>query len=95
MAAWRERLGPEGVREHDTAWRRSRGVGPRLPKLSEKERKERAKLRGRTKALRYQKPSSCSVCGNEGDVEAHHPDYAKPNHVVWVCRPCHAKITWS
>lgn len=39
------------------------------------------------------KPSSCSICGKEGIIHAHHEDYEKPLDVVWVCAKCHRKIT--
>lgn len=31
----------------------------------------------------------CAYCGSDMNVDAHHPDYAKPLDVVWLCRPCH------
>jgi hypothetical protein len=30
----------------------------------------------------------CFVCGSP-DSQAHHPDYAKPLDVQWLCRDCH------
>ena len=30
-------------------------------------------------------------CG-EVKVEMHHPDYAKPLEVQWLCRPCHLNL---
>jgi len=33
------------------------------------------------------KPMPCWVCGQK--AEAHHPDYARPLEVVWLCRPHH------
>lgn len=33
----------------------------------------------------------CEVCSNE-KVEAHHPDYAEPLKVVWLCRKHHGEI---
>src|ERR1700687_3295425 len=35
------------------------------------------------------KPNTCSKCGEETEIEAHHPDYRKPLYVLWICRPCH------
>ena len=34
----------------------------------------------------YRQP--CVVCGRQ-PVDAHHPDYAKPLEVVWLCKPHH------
>ena len=46
-------------------------------------------------AIRYGKmtpPDTCSICWHDGKIEAHHPDYAKPLEIEWVCRPCHLAI---
>jgi len=42
-------------------------------------------LRGKLR----QKP--CRHCG-ESRTERHHPDYARPLYVIWLCRPCHLKL---
>jgi len=36
-----------------------------------------------------QKP--CRHCG-DARSERHHPDYARPLFVIWLCRPCHLKL---
>ena len=28
-------------------------------------------------------------CGSIQKTQAHHPDYTKPLHVIWLCPPCH------
>lgn len=45
------------------------------------------------KALRTGKlvRQPCAHCGAVR-TEAHHPDYAKPLDVVWLCRRCHLKL---
>lgn len=54
-----------------------------------------ARLKSRTRAITRKLIQSgqlvkqpCQFCGKE-DVEAHHPDYSKPEYVWWVCRWCH------
>jgi hypothetical protein len=42
-------------------------------------------LRGKLR----QKP--CRHCG-DAKAERHHPDYARPLYVIWLCRPCHLKL---
>jgi len=32
---------------------------------------------------------SCSKCGGNNDVMAHHEDYTKPLEILWLCRLCH------
>lgn len=37
------------------------------------------------------KPSACSHCKNSRKhVQMHHPDYTKPEQVMWLCSGCHA-----
>lgn len=31
----------------------------------------------------------CSVCLSTARIEGHHPDYSRPLHVIWLCKPCH------
>lgn len=36
------------------------------------------------------KSADCAWCGSTRQIVAHHPDYARPLMVVWICRKCHA-----
>ena len=40
---------------------------------------------------RIVRPTTCSRCGRGGKIEGHHPDYAKPLDVVWLCTICHGQ----
>lgn len=35
----------------------------------------------------------CSSCGSTDRVEAHHPDYDEPLHIIWLCHNCHREIS--
>jgi DNA-directed RNA polymerase subunit RPC12/RpoP len=35
------------------------------------------------------RPRRCPVCETRGPVEAHHPDYTKPDYIEWRCVRCH------
>jgi hypothetical protein len=37
------------------------------------------------------RPDSCTWCGVACRPHGHHPDYAQPLVVEWVCRPCHLR----
>ena len=37
-------------------------------------------------------PEICSNCGWRNDIIAHHPDYGKPNEIIWLCIYCHKKL---
>jgi len=41
---------------------------------------------------KIKKPSVCSQCGSALRVEAHHPNYAFPLKVIWLCRRCHRAL---
>lgn len=45
------------------------------------------------KAGRLVKSKTCTWCGAGGPIEGHHPDYARPFMVVWLCRRCHHQHT--
>ena len=36
-------------------------------------------------------PQPCADCGS-AEAEMHHPDYAQPLKVEWLCRPCHLSL---
>lgn len=40
---------------------------------------------------RLRKPAHCSKCKKAGRIEGHHPDYAKPLEVIWLCSGCHTE----
>ena len=44
------------------------------------------------KTGKISKPESCEICGNEGNIQAHHADYSKSFDVVWCCQKCHAEL---
>jgi hypothetical protein len=43
------------------------------------------------KARRHHRkaPDACQMCGLKKRLERHHPDYALPLLIVWLCKPCH------
>ena len=64
----------------------------RHPLTEEQRRKENVRAMARVYSRRgrlRQKP--CRHCG-ESRTEHHHPDYARPLYVIWLCRPCHLKL---
>lgn len=44
------------------------------------------------KSNRIIRPNYCSNCESSCFPEAHHPNYNKPNEVIWLCRSCHRKL---
>ncbi len=35
------------------------------------------------------RPETCSKCGREAKIQAHHTDYKHYTHFVWLCSSCH------
>jgi transposase-like protein len=71
-------------------WRRTQGMAPAAPPLSEEERRKRRLARYRYRmSQNRERPGTCALCGKEGPVERHHPDYSKPRLVTWLCKSCH------
>lgn len=80
------------VREyHKTKYReRARAVKAAWAKRNPEKRKAQQKVANALKSGRLKK-TPCETCGKE-KVEAHHPDYTKPFHIIWLCRSCHAEL---
>lgn len=38
------------------------------------------------------KPTKCSCCGEEKELQAHHEDYSKPLEIIWLCAKCHSAL---
>lgn len=86
----KERIGRAYCRACDAMFRRQ--WCKRHPMTEERRWKEsvRAMARGYSRRGRLrQKP--CRHCG-ESRSERHHPDYARPLFVIWLCRPCHLML---
>lgn len=65
-------------------------------------RANRHKRNAQTKAKRAARSgkipikTSCERCGaKKVKLHKHHPDYAKPLDVVFLCPPCHGKAHWK
>jgi len=39
---------------------------------------------------RLKRGEHCEGCGLQKPIQKHHPDYARPLLVLWLCKPCHA-----
>lgn len=63
-------------------------------KRSEKRYPERGsawnKLKYALLNKKIKKSKECQKCFRKEKLYGHHPDYAKPLEVVWMCRGCHA-----
>jgi hypothetical protein len=87
MRAWRRR-NPERQKALTKAWE---AAHPDYRANATKERRKRdyVKVKAR-ETLRVEvregriKRGACEICG-EPSAEAHHPDYAKPLDVIWLC----------
>jgi len=54
----------------------------------EKERPRRL-FRYAVRVGKITNPHECQKCNTKTFTQAHHPDYAKPYDVIWLCPRCH------
>ena len=52
-------------------------------------RKAKSMIRHALNMGRMIKPSTCSVCPESRNLDAHHDDYSQPLVIRWLCRSCH------
>jgi hypothetical protein len=54
--------------------------------------KARTELRRAVKIGLIKKLKFCQVCEKIKPLQGHHPNYAKPLEVLWLCSRCHADV---
>lgn len=54
--------------------------------------KARSELRYAVKIGLIKKLNFCQLCEKIKPLQGHHPDYAKPLEVLWLCSGCHKKV---
>lgn len=55
-------------------------------------KKARARAEYLCRQGRIKKPAKCELCGREGRLEKHHPDYTDPDKVLFWCICCHRRF---
>ena len=85
--AWQQANLEKGARA-SAAWRRSqKGQAWRSRAVVRMKARARAAVLAAVKSGTLIK-TACERC-RRPDTEAHHPDYSRPLHVIWLCIPCH------
>ena len=49
-------------------------------------------VRQLARAANPQQALWCEQCGLRTPIDRHHPDYAEPTRIVWLCRRCHRMV---
>lgn len=44
------------------------------------------------KSGKVERPAYCESCYLPAETQGHHPDYAEPFEVIWLCQECHTAI---
>lgn len=79
-------------RKYNSKWRKKNGYHNEKESALRYPEKERARrILRKAVSLGKVKKLSCKKC-NFSKTEAHHPDYARPLKVIWLCRQCHSKL---
>lgn len=88
---WRERRRPERLAYNREYYRSERGRQS-IRAWHDRNPGKYAAQKAVTTALALGllvKPTACETCGESKRLDGHHPDYAKPLEVMWLCRGCH------
>ena len=78
-------LNPEKLREAKLKWNKNN-----RHKKAAHLRVKRALVKGIMVKKQF-----CEICGDNGNIEGHPPNYTEPLNVVWVCKKCHTKIHYG
>lgn len=95
-AAW-YRENKERAAEYRKCWSRNNRDKIRRSHIKYRERHPAQRTAGiivgnALRSGRLTRPDVCSACGHQHKLQAHHPDYAKPLEVVWLCHKCHTAL---
>jgi hypothetical protein len=90
------RNNPEQASLHSLRWAQNnrekrKAYQKKWRKSNLKQKAANSYLQQRIKKGLMERGSVCEDCNNQGKMEAHHNDYAKPLEVNWLCRRCHMK----
>jgi hypothetical protein len=50
------------------------------------------KIRSRNIGRQVKERKPCEICGIDKNIQKHHPNYAKPLEIIFLCYPCHRKL---
>ena len=68
------------------------GPAPFTPQSSSADRvRANGLINKRIKLGKIDRPGQCQHCAKPGKTDGHHPDYSKPDLIVFLCRSCHMK----
>lgn len=70
-------------------WRTPERAKVQRSRIDPYARRARSNLLYAVRTGKIARPDRCSRCGWVCTPHGHHPDYAKPLEVVWLCRVCH------
>ena len=72
-----------------TNGKRLRAINIRYERNNKEKLRACRKTHNRLARGEITRPKTCTKCGKRCQAHGHHPDYAKPNFIVWLCPFCH------
>jgi len=68
------------------------GLAPFTPESTSADRvRANGLINKRIKLGKIDRPGQCQHCAKPSKTDGHHPDYSKPELIVFLCRSCHMK----